>query len=148
MSYRKVKTLKLSYRTEPVSCNIHVHVFNYVQEIYTSLANFLPIRIGSDEDDEDADESQSADDPSDTAVSHLMECAMEQDGTVDQEGDDTQDDNDDDQGARSDSNTPQKDMPTPVKDTPTSAKDTPTKEPAVSPQVNGHVRHCLCNQYY
>lgn len=96
-------------------------------------------RIGSDEDDEDADESQSADDPSDTAVSHLMECAMEQDGTVDQEGDDTQDDNDDDQGARNDSNTPQKDMPTPAKDLPTSAKDTPTKEPAVSPQVNGHM---------
>lgn len=102
------------------------------------------VRIGSDEDDEDADESQSADDPSDTAVSHLMECSMEQDGNVDQEGDDTQDDNDDDQGARSDSNSPQRDTPTPAKDTTTSAKDTPTKESAVSPQVNGHVRHCFC----
>lgn len=80
-----------------------------------------------------------------------MECSMEQDGTVDQEGDDTQDDNDDDQGARSDSNTPQRDTPTPAKDTPTSAKDMPTKEPAVSPQVNGHVWHCFCtssNQYF
>ncbi|XP_062615320.1 pericentriolar material 1 protein-like isoform X1 [Saccostrea cucullata] len=92
-------------------------------------------RIGSDEDDEDADESQSADDPSDTAVSHLMECSMEGDGTVDE--DYVPDENDEDQGARSDSTSPQKDTPTPEKATPT--KDSPAKEPTSNVQVNGHM---------
>ena len=44
---------------------------------------FYLFRIGSDEDDEDADETQSADDPSETAVSRdaMMERSLD-DGTV------------------------------------------------------------------
>ena len=47
------------------------------------------IRIGSDEDDEDADESQSADDPSETAVSR--DAMMEKSQSVD-DGDELPDD--------------------------------------------------------
>ncbi|XP_056010025.1 pericentriolar material 1 protein-like isoform X3 [Ostrea edulis] len=115
-------------------------------------------RIGSDEDDEDADESQSADDPSDTAVSHLMECSMEQDGTVEPEEDYVPDYNDDDQGARSETTTPQRDAPTPVKDTLTPVKDTltpvkdtptkeiPSKKAAENMQINGHMEEEIENE--
>ena len=68
-----------------LSVNINEITLNWslttVNKAY--LIVFYLFRIGSDEDDEDADETQSADDPSETAVSRdaMMERSLD-DGTV------------------------------------------------------------------